>query len=420
MSSVLISLIVFVGVTWSAIVQAEKPDSDLDYFHVSGSQRVLTSTELWLLGHFQTWFRQHERSVPVLDSGLGRAAKRLAERLAHQPVRELPHHWVQTALWLSGRGDQRVQIFAMVFRDRAHLHKQLKQQLASVLAGQRPNTFGLAVAKHRVQVCVIIASRRGLQLQALARWWRVGDNLKLEGRLLPGFKQPRIVIGLPDQSVLQPSLKLRKDGYFVAHWTVSMSGNINIQLLVTDNEGPWISENLELWAISGSQIPLLFRRHIRQRYLGQLWQKISTTTKLAAKRPLPQTKIQDSNTAVKQLFKLINELRAKHSLRPLHRHPGLDALALSHARDMVAQKYFAHTSPRWGSFEERFGSLHWQVTLTRENIVVARSAEEAHRLLYDSPAHRANLLEPRFSFVGIGVALNQKGELFFVQVFVAE
>jgi hypothetical protein len=41
-----------------------------------------------------------------------------------------------------------------------------------------------------------------------------------------------------------------------------------------------------------------------------------------------------------------------------------------------------------------------------ENVAHASSLGRAHRALWDSPAHRATLLDPGFSRVGIGVILS--------------
>jgi hypothetical protein len=44
------------------------------------------------------------------------------------------------------------------------------------------------------------------------------------------------------------------------------------------------------------------------------------------------------------------------------------------------------------------------LTIVGENISQGESAQSAHEGLMDSPGHRANMLDPRFTHVGIGVA----------------
>lgn len=57
-------------------------------------------------------------------------------------------------------------------------------------------------------------------------------------------------------------------------------------------------------------------------------------------------------------------------------------------------------------------------TKAAENVAKASSAEEAHRLLVNSPSHRANMLDPAYTQVGIGTARGADGAIYAVEIFV--
>ncbi len=102
-----------------------------------------------------------------------------------------------------------------------------------------------------------------------------------------------------------------------------------------------------------------------------------------------------------------NKIRKHAGLPPLTRDPKLDELASGHTRDMAQNRYFAHQSPTQGSTHERMRRAGFPYPRYGENIGRARSAEEIHALWLRSPGHRANLLDPTFTHVGIGVYVDK-------------
>jgi uncharacterized protein YkwD len=53
-----------------------------------------------------------------------------------------------------------------------------------------------------------------------------------------------------------------------------------------------------------------------------------------------------------------------------------------------------------------------------ENVARARSLPSAHRALWDSPAHRGNLLDEGFEAVGLGVAVEPSVGVWVCELFV--
>jgi uncharacterized protein YkwD len=104
---------------------------------------------------------------------------------------------------------------------------------------------------------------------------------------------------------------------------------------------------------------------------------------------------------------------------PLNPSRQLDAAATDHARDMMRKKYFDHRGSDDSQPKDRVMRAGYQSRLTGENIALGpESAEEVVAGWLDSPGHCANIMEPRFQDIGVGVASGKKrGQIYWVQNF---
>lgn len=109
---------------------------------------------------------------------------------------------------------------------------------------------------------------------------------------------------------------------------------------------------------------------------------------------------------------LINRVRARYGLRSLSFNPSLRDSATGHSDSMVAHRYFAHEGPG-GSVDSRIsrtGYLHRARAFTvGENIGGGHgrrfgSPMAVFKEWMHSPPHRANILDPGYRDVGVGVA----------------
>ncbi len=136
-----------------------------------------------------------------------------------------------------------------------------------------------------------------------------------------------------------------------------------------------------------------------------------------------------------ELIANINRERRAHGLNDLVRDPLLGGAARCHSREMCGMDYFDHHSPSTGMatpIDRYFQALraHGQgrpdTALVGENIFFASvtnttyNAQYAHAALMHSPGHRANILEPRFSKVGIGVYRDSKGRFWVTEMFLRD
>jgi uncharacterized protein YkwD len=103
------------------------------------------------------------------------------------------------------------------------------------------------------------------------------------------------------------------------------------------------------------------------------------------------------------LLSLLNEERQKRGLGTLAADAELRGVAVAHSTDMVENHFFGHVSPTTGTLDDRVRRAHLKLSRSGECVTLEFSPAGAHRALMDSPAHRASMLDPLFTHVGVGV-----------------
>jgi uncharacterized protein YkwD len=105
---------------------------------------------------------------------------------------------------------------------------------------------------------------------------------------------------------------------------------------------------------------------------------------------------------------LLNAQRAKHGLPALRQNALLELASQAHSDDMAERKYFEHETPEGVDPGARMTSAGYGLSWTGENIYAGVGARgtpvEAVDGWMHSPGHRANILRPQFTEVGVGVA----------------
>lgn len=114
----------------------------------------------------------------------------------------------------------------------------------------------------------------------------------------------------------------------------------------------------------------------------------------------------------------INEARTAAGLAPVAWDPLLSRVARSHALDMIANRYFGHISATDGTPARRANKGGVRFTRLGENLAGNSDLADAHRMLMDSPTHRANILDPDFQRVGLAVVRGGPYGLMIVEEFI--
>lgn len=105
----------------------------------------------------------------------------------------------------------------------------------------------------------------------------------------------------------------------------------------------------------------------------------------------------------------INALRAEQELAPLARDAELDAVARAHSAEMAQTGALAHVSATTGTPQDRVQNAGIPATTIAENVAMHRTTDAAHDALLASASHRANLLEPSLTHVGIAAVRTAQG-----------
>jgi uncharacterized YkwD family protein len=137
-----------------------------------------------------------------------------------------------------------------------------------------------------------------------------------------------------------------------------------------------------------------------------------------APEPAPQPGETRLTADEQQLFQLVNQERLQAGLNELKIHTGLVELARLKSKDMIALNYFAHQSPTYGSPFEMMQKAGIAYSYAGENLAGAPTVARAHTALMNSPGHRANILNPNFTHVGIGIVDGGPYGKMFTQMFI--
>ena len=116
---------------------------------------------------------------------------------------------------------------------------------------------------------------------------------------------------------------------------------------------------------------------------------------------LPAAALAGMTRSETALLQAMNHVRRQHGLRPLQLDARLERAARSHSHAMVVDDAFRH-----GAFGSRMLRFHVAGRVAGENLAWGTGARGTAMGIVSawlrSPEHRANLLRPSFSRVGIG------------------
>ena len=106
-----------------------------------------------------------------------------------------------------------------------------------------------------------------------------------------------------------------------------------------------------------------------------------------------------------QIISYTNDERTQYAEPVLTESPQLDAAAQAKAQDMAAKGYFSHTGPDgkepWAWIDE----VGYSYSYAGENLAVRfTDSRDVVNAWMASPAHKANIIKPAYTQIGVGVA----------------
>jgi uncharacterized protein YkwD len=137
---------------------------------------------------------------------------------------------------------------------------------------------------------------------------------------------------------------------------------------------------------------------------------------------LEEAPVRDLREMESEIETAVNRVRARHGLQPLQPLPALITAARGHSEDMVQRHYFDHVDPEGRRVADRVTAAGVSWSKVSENLAMNSGMEDpvarAVEGWMDSPGHRANILDPKVTHTGVGIA-EDGGGYTFTQVFAA-
>jgi len=145
---------------------------------------------------------------------------------------------------------------------------------------------------------------------------------------------------------------------------------------------------------------------------------VASGARSAPDSPTPASVVFDEQAEIDLLHR-VNDARAQVGASPLITTSELIAAARQHAREMLLHEKISHQFPGEADLKQRLAEMNAHFDKAGENVAADFSPENAQDSLMGSPGHRANLLNPAFNAVGIGIA-REGSRLYVVQDFVRD
>lgn len=113
--------------------------------------------------------------------------------------------------------------------------------------------------------------------------------------------------------------------------------------------------------------------------------------------------------AEQQIFQLVNRERHSRGLATLTFDERLQRAARKHSSLMASRGEVEHQLAGEPKLAFRLGEVELRYDASGENVARTSDAARAHVALMNSPGHRANILDPQFNSIGIGVVNTPDG-----------
>ncbi|MFK7990053.1 MAG: CAP domain-containing protein [Sandaracinaceae bacterium] len=260
---------------------------------------------------------------------------------------------------------------------------------------QTYNRWGAALTEDRgLTIAVVMLSWRWVELEPVPRAVPAAASIALRGELAEGHRNPSVVVALPSGAVRR--MPAGGGPGFDVQVSTEETGPHQVELVGRGPRGDTVIANFPVYV--GAEVPTVVRFGAGGDEGGR-----------------------DVDSVRDELLALLNESRERAGLTPLSAHVGLREVGLAHSRDMASNGFIGHTSPTTGTAADRVRTASLNTGLVLENIGRGYSAQEIHRGLMESPGHRANLINPDVSHVGIGVVAepeNDRSAFIVTQVFI--
>ncbi len=120
-----------------------------------------------------------------------------------------------------------------------------------------------------------------------------------------------------------------------------------------------------------------------------------------------------------EMTELTNNERKKKDLQPLKLNPALSKIARAHSENMARQGKMEHVLDGKNPLD-RIRAGNYKFVRFAENIAYGDKEFKLPAIMkgwMESKVHSDNILTPDFTEIGLGIARNKEGTLYYTQVF---
>lgn len=346
--------------------------------------------------------KQLKVPVPAADGRLFRACEELAQIVPEEGV--VGYSLVEFALQRNGIIEPSPHLL-VVWGDVDQpdpIIEQLKPRLAEILADGATARVGIGAVKRNADgtgAIVFALQGSGVTTSPMPRSLPANGSFKLDAIVETRYHDPEVFVTREDGATERLQLDHGKSGAIKASVTCGQhTGKQQIEITAIDATGSTVLANFPVYCATEPPVALT----------------VQPTQDDGA--------ITNADEAAQRLLALLNRDRQAAGLQPLQWDARVAAVARGHSEEMKRTKVVAHVSPTTGSAADRVRAAGIKTAVVLENVARAYGIGEAHQGLMNSPGHRANLMSPQATHVGIAVVLGDdvsgRRELFVTQVFI--
>lgn len=133
------------------------------------------------------------------------------------------------------------------------------------------------------------------------------------------------------------------------------------------------------------------------------------------------TSFSSDKSEKKDIIKMVNKVRIEKNLPVLKENKKLNILADKKAKIMAKENNLSHTAGGYNSFSDLVKEANIEYLAVGENIARNwKTPDNVMKAWLNSSGHRANILNKKFTQIGVGKAINSKGDIYWVQLFIKE
>ena len=259
-----------------------------------------------------------------------------------------------------------------------------RDALARVPPNMAVNRFGISVSNSGRSAAVVFGAVE-VVMASIARHPVPNEPVELRGEVGPRYTSAHVYLTKADGTVEEKRMPTRK---VQASYSFASPGKYKLEVMGDGATGPVIVFNVPL-------------------YVGVEEEPLSVSS----------GRVTSPAEGEARMLELLNQARKAAGLGMLQADDELREIALAHSTDMAEHNFFGHVSPTTGNTEDRARRSGVVVASYGENVAEADSAESSFDGLMASPGHRANMLNPQYTHVGIAAVSTDAHQLAFTLIF---